>query len=99
MISYSYPTLQQAEEAGLNLLPQLTGRQPRDVASGVQDCYTLAGYGLSLGLPVPHVARPAVESSLAECLAPLTSVRGAGLNLDWKQILKFALQLILQTLG
>jgi hypothetical protein len=100
MLSYNYPTLSQAEEAGLTLFNMLTGRQPRDPAVLLQGCYCLVGYGLSLGLPVPHVvaAGMSAEANLIETLQPLTLKQGTALNIDWKTILRLALQFILQNL-
>lgn len=103
MISYPYPTLQQAEEAGLNLVPQLVGQQPRDTAAIVQDCYTLVGFGLGQGLPMPHIVQAGgdTEAQLAAALQTINRhhAAGAALNVDWKTLARLALQFLLQVLG
>ncbi len=104
MISYPYPTLQQAEEAGIDLVPQLIGQQPRNVPAMVQDCYALIGFGLSRGLPIPAPklgdAPDSAEPQLADALRPLCIKEGAAsLAVDWKVVLKLALQFLLQALG
>jgi hypothetical protein len=106
MISYSYPTLQQAEEAGLDLVPRLIGQQPKNVPAMVQDCYALIGYGLKIaalngGLPITRPdSDQFTDPDLAEALHPLYGAPSATLPpVDWKAVLKLALQFLLQVLG
>jgi hypothetical protein len=103
-ISYKYATVNQAQEAGVDLFQQLTSGN-RDTDTVILDAYTLVGYGASLGFPINAKgiapATQDTERQLADHLRPLAQSGGqvAGLNLDWKSIAKLALQLLLGILA
>ena len=106
---YDYPTLAEAEQAGINLFMIFTGQitfatEKEKIACIAHCAYCLAGYGLSLGLPDPMpmltASRAECESGLQSALMPLDNkLSGAVAVLDWKTILRLAITLILRFLG